>query len=35
MDLEKASMEYLDQLKKIKRYSENTVIAYCNDLKEF
>jgi integrase/recombinase XerC len=35
MDLEKASSEYLDQLKKIKRYSDNTFIAYCKDLKDF
>jgi integrase/recombinase XerC len=35
MELEKVSIEYLDQLKKVKRYSENTLKAYCNDLKEF
>jgi integrase/recombinase XerC len=35
MELEKVSTEYLEHLKKVKRYSENTVTAYCNDLKEF
>jgi len=35
MELEKVSIEYLDHLKKIKRYSANTIIAYCADLKDF
>jgi len=35
MELEKVSAEYLDYLKKIKRYSKNTLISYCTDLKDF
>lgn len=35
MDLSKVSAEYLEYLKKIKRYSQNTLVAYCADLKDF
>jgi integrase/recombinase XerC len=35
MNIETLSVEYLDELKNIKRYSKNTLIAYCTDLKVF
>lgn len=35
MELKEVSAEYLEYLKKIKRYSNNTLVAYRNDLTEF
>jgi site-specific recombinase XerD len=35
MNIDRASSEYIEELKSIKRYSANTVKAYSEDLKEF